>query len=438
MDSHGDRRIGLEQEFFLVDEDGRISDRADEFLALSGESSGLESECAGHMVEVSTPPVYSVGELAGEYLSRLQHAVETGRELGLRLYPLAAYPLPFTPALRAETRYQLQARTLGRERFLHAGRCAGVHLHLELAEGVVDSRVGVAYGVSPEARAELLDVYNLATALDPAIIALGRSAPFYEGAADGRAARTAFYRGCPTIAPEGLYAEMPIAGGLLPYPSGVEGLVEQQFARYHAWLGAMEKAGVDPELFLESNGLLDAAWNPVRLNANGTVELRGIDSNHPEFVLAMADLVKSAADRLRREGLTVEPSPDTEAFEVAGDKLLVPGFAYLSGELFHEAATRGVASPALTSYLDSVLEFATGGSAGSTDEPVEEWEPFKTAGGYRTTETGILSRFGTPDGRILEAEGLSLVLEACEHSEEQILSTAPEGAPPESVAPPTP
>ncbi len=426
MGSYDDRRVGLEQEFFLVDEAGRISDRADEFLELFEEASGLDPECARHMVEVSTPPVSSIEDLAGEYLFRLRRAVDAGQELGLRLYPLAAYPLPVTPTLREETRYQLQAWTLGSERFLHAGRCSGAHLHLELPEGAVDSRVGVAYGASWEARTELLNVYNLATALDPAIIALGRSMPFYQGVADGRAARTAFYRGCPAIAPEGLYAELQVVGGLLDYPSGVEDIVKQQFDRYHAWLGAMDRAGVERRLFLEESGLLDAAWNPVRLNVNGTVELRSIDSNYPEFILAIADLVKSAADRLRHEGLTVEPSPDTGVFEVAGGKLRVPGFAFLSGELFREAATRGIESPAVTAYLDSVLEFATG----SSGKPVEEWEPFKTGGRYRTTETEVLSRFGTADGVIHEGEGLSLVLDACEHLEQEALPATPEGVAP--------
>lgn len=428
MSGYDERRVGLEQEFFLVDEAGRISDRADEFLALCEEASGLEPECAKSMVEVSPPPVFSVDELAGEYVSRLRLAVEAAQELGLRLLPLAAYPLPVTPALRGETHYRLQARTLGSERFLHAGRCAGAHLHLELPEGVVDKRVGVAYGASEEARAELLGTYNLATALDPAIVALGRSTPFYEGAADGRAVRTAFYRGDPELTPEGLYAALQIVGGLLPYPSGVEELVEQQFARYHAWLGAMEKAGVERRLFLEDGGLLDAAWNPVRLNSHGTVELRSLDSNYPEFILGIADLVKSAADRVRCEGLAVEPSPDTEVFEVAGDRLRVPGFEYLAGELFQEAATRGIESPVVISYLDSVLEFAAGGSG----KPVENWEPLKVDGRYQTTEARLSSRFAAT-GVISEDEGLALVLEACEHLEEQALSTVPEG-----VVPPIP
>jgi hypothetical protein len=58
---------------------------------------------------------------------------------------------------------------------VHAGRCAGTHLHLELAEGTIDAGAGIAASAPTSARAEALNLYNLATALDPAMISLTRS-----------------------------------------------------------------------------------------------------------------------------------------------------------------------------------------------------------------------------------------------------------------------
>jgi len=218
------RCVGLEQEFFLVDEYGVLSNRADEFLAWCqevAEATGRDPEsyapeCARSMVEINTPPVYSLEELSHEYLANLELALDAGRELGLRLYPLATYPLHVEPVMRDEPHYQIQARAVGRERFLHAGRCAGMHLHLEVERGTVNSRVGVSYGSGKAAREELLNLYNLATAFDAALIALTRSCPFYEGIADGTAARTALYRGDPYLAPHGLYTRLQEVGGLLP------------------------------------------------------------------------------------------------------------------------------------------------------------------------------------------------------------------------------
>jgi len=222
--------------------------------------------------------------------------------------------------------------------------------------------VGVSHDASKEARKELLDLYNLATALDPAIVTLSRSSPFYEGHFDGGTPRTLRYRGHPDLAPDGLLANLWEVGGLLPYATDIEALVEQQFASYYAWLLAMDRAGVEHRLFFESGGgLLKASWNPVRLNSKGTVELRAIDGNYPKTVLALAALVSTAADRVRREGLAVVPREDLKTFEVAEDVLQVPSFEYLSGELFRAAVSRGLESSEIVSYLDSVVCFAATG-----------------------------------------------------------------------------
>ncbi len=100
MQTLGTRRVGLEQEFFLVDREGVLSDRADEFLARYREVAraagrdpeGFVPECAACMVEMNTPAVYSFAELSREYLEGLELALDAGRELGLRLYPLATTP----------------------------------------------------------------------------------------------------------------------------------------------------------------------------------------------------------------------------------------------------------------------------------------------------------------------------------------------------------
>src|SRR3712207_7790884 len=47
------------------------------------------------------------------------------------MYPLGTYPLATTPEIRDDQSTRVQARTIGPDAFLHAGRCAGTHLHLE-------------------------------------------------------------------------------------------------------------------------------------------------------------------------------------------------------------------------------------------------------------------------------------------------------------------
>lgn len=421
-----DRSIGLEQEFFLVEESGEPSVRADEFLERCRERSEREGdgrtgclapEWVKGVVEINTPPVRSLADLEEKYVDNVRLAIRSAREIGLRLYPLGTYPLPLEPAVRDEPDYRVQVRTIGPERFMDAGRCAGTHLHLGLPDGTVDTESGVSPVASEAARRELLDLYNLATALDPALIFLSRSCPFYEGETPGHAPRTARYRGSEAFGWDGVYRDLPEVGALRPYAHSPAHLARQQFDRYRAWLGAMERAGVDLGLFLESGGdLLRPAWNPVRLNRQGTLELRGMDSNLPEATFTAVELVVLAAERVVREGLTVTPDDGLSSFEVDGDRLLVPGFGCLGERLFRAAVAGGADDPTITAYLDSVLDFAAG------DGPrLEKLRLRRRATGlYPTTEAEILGTRVPSRGRIPEEEGLRLVLWACDELEGQI------------------
>ena len=416
-----DRRVGLEQEFFLVEDSGRPSKRADEFLeacmAATGQRPGSAAcfapEFVLGLVEVNTPPVYDLADLEREYARNLDLAIRTARSLGLRLYPLGTYPLPLKPTARDGLDYRVQVGTVGPERFVDAGRCAGTHLHLELQAGTVDEGVGISATASEAARAEVLNIYNLATALDPALIALTRSCPFFGGRATGLAVRTVHYRGDAAFGWEGVYTDLPQVGALLPYAGSAEHLIEQQFDRYKAWLAAMDRAGVQRRFFAEAGGdLLRPAWNPVRLNRKGTLELRGMDSNYPEVILTAAAMILGAAHRVRRDGLAVVPDDMARTFEVTQGELRVPGFGHLSGELLRSAVTGSVEDATIASYLDSVLEFA-----GTEDERLAGLRRHRLATGvYPTTEAEILEDY---DGYLSEEDGLRLVLEACDELEDQ-------------------
>jgi hypothetical protein len=419
-----DRRAGLEQEFFLVEDSGRPSWRADEFLkrcwAMTEGESRLAScfapEFVLGLVEVNTTPVYTLCDLEREYAQNLELALRAARSLGLRLYPFGAYPLPLEPVVRDGLDYRVQVGTVGPERFVDAGRCAGTHLHLELQAGTVDAGAGISATASADAREEVLNIYNLATALDPALVALTRSCPFFEGKATGLAVRTVHYRGSTDFGWEGVYTYLPQVGALLPYADDAEDLIQQQFDRYEAWLAAMDRAGLQRCLFAEAGGdLLRPAWNPVRLNRHGTLELRGMDSNYPGVTLTAAALILGAADRVRRDGLEVVPDRGVRSFEVTKDVLRVPDFGRLNGELLYAAVTGGVADEAVAAYLDSVVDLAT------EDERLAELRRHRSATGvYPTTEAGILEDHDPDDGHLSEDEGLRLVLGACDELEAQV------------------
>lgn len=430
MSNNVNRRIGLEQEFFIVDAEGIITDRADELLQgcrdlAQTQGRNLENfapEFIKSMVEINTDPAHSVSELADFYIDNLQILLKAAKHLGVRIYPLSQYPLHLSPTIRDEPNYHIQARTVGYDRFLDAGRCIGTHLHLELPSGAIDPQVGVSYQISSAAQAEVVNLYNLATAMDAGIIALSRACPFYEGKVFGLAARTVHYRGNATFGWEGVYTHLPEVGALRPYAESVEQLVAQQFERYYAWVAALERAGVERSQFLASGGsFLKSAWNPVRLNGHGTIELRQTDGNYPDTILSIAALVYSAADRVRKENLTVRPSAGVHEFEVKDRQLVVPDFTYLSGELLYLAATEGVKHAKVKSYLDSLLKFAIEDRAEGTAY-LERLRAMIRATEYQTTEAEVLEQFAPITDKLTQETGLAVVRAACDQLETQVES----------------
>jgi gamma-glutamyl:cysteine ligase YbdK (ATP-grasp superfamily) len=418
------RRIGLEQEFFVVDRKGAPRDLADLLLRECREAARVEgldprcfkAECAKGLVEITTPPNLRLADLIEDYLTSLGLALRVASGLGLALYPLGTYPLPISPLVRDDLGYRVKNRTVGHDRFSHAGRCAGAHLHLELPAGTVWPDVKAALDAPAAAQRELLGLYNLATALDPALVALTRACPFYEGRADGFAARTVHYRGI--LGFEGVYADLSEVGGLSAYASRVEDLVDQQRARYRAWFSAMDLAGVERRHFAQAGGSLHrASWNPVRLSHYGTVEIRSMDANFPEMVLAVCALIRGAAERVRRERLEVRPARGVLALEPDGDLLYVPTFSYLNGELLGAAVTRGVQDQRVQAYLDSIVKFAS-----PYLERPDLIEPLGSSGSYKTTEAEVLESYPTPETYLTPDQGLSLVREACRRTNEQVSS----------------
>jgi len=419
-------RLGLEQEFFIVDPEGFLSHRADEFLASCdrlAQERGRDADCFApefvkNIVEINTVPVNDFAELTTEYLDLLEILLAAAKELDLRVYPLSTYPLYATPMMRNKPNYHLQVRTVGAGRFDNAAKCTGTHIHLDLPDDVVDRQIGIAYDSSPQAREKVLSIYNLAIAFDAAIISLSRACPFYEGKVAGKAMRTIHYRGSKRFAWQGVYTNLQSVGGLMPYAETVEELTQQLFNRYHSWLQAMDLAGVDRKIFLDSGGeLLTAGWNPVRLNAIGTVELRNADSNYPQVTLALVALISEAANRVRRENLTVRPKAECKVFKLQGQELNVPEFDYLNNELLYAAVTEGIKNTAVKDYLDSILEFSC-----QNDSEVSNYlTRFKTTiGEYTTTEAELLTKFPTTTGTISQSDGLALVRHCCDRFEQEV------------------
>jgi hypothetical protein len=180
----------------------------------------------------------------------------------------------------------------------------------------------------------------------------------------------------------------------------------------------MDLAGVESRMFASTGGSRHrASWNPVRLSHHGTVEIRSMDANYPEMVLAICALIRGAAERVRRERLEVRPGRGVLTLEPDGDLLRVPIFSYLNGELLAAAVTGGVLDARVEAYVDSVLRFAS-----PYVQRPELVEPIGSSGSYMTTEYGILASFPERGAALTREQGLSLVRESCRRLNEQVSS----------------
>ena len=118
-----DSRLGLEQEFFIVDSQGFLSHRADEVLECCwqvAQKSDRPTDCFApefvkSIIEINTAHVDSFSELTAEYLDLLKILIAVTKSLDLRIYPLSTYPLYATPVMRNKPNYHLQVRTIGEE-----------------------------------------------------------------------------------------------------------------------------------------------------------------------------------------------------------------------------------------------------------------------------------------------------------------------------------
>ena|SRR5947209_13092455 len=90
----------------------------------------------------------------------------------------------------------------------------------------------------------------------------------------------------------------------------------------------------------------------------------------------------------------------------------MPGFTYLSEDLFYAVVTRGVFDSSDVTYLGFVMQFIGPDVQGS--KHLERLQP--AAGSYQTTEAGILQSHPYSDAAISRDEGPSLRARSLRHA----------------------
>lgn len=308
-------KLGMEMEFWVVDERGELCDAAD----VVADHEQADPEFVGPLLEVQTGPHEREAALRRDLGETLESVLQTAAGFGKRLVPLGT-PLTTADPPANGPRGDLYERIYG-DGVLSAKNCAGMHVHFE--KGAVERQL------------------NLLTALDPAL-ALVSSSPYYRGDRWMNSSRAAAYR-TECGDPFERYC------GLWPYVDSVAEWEDRVETAYGTFRQLAAERGVDPARVDDHFEPDDAVLNPVRLRqASPTVEWRAPDTTFPSQAVSLAFDVRRLVAQTESKPVTV-----TESLAETGvdaDAIRVPTFEALE-EVSDAAIRLGLQSSQVWSYL---------------------------------------------------------------------------------------
>lgn len=354
--------VGMEMEMMTLDNEGKIIHKADEIIKLTkiiNKKCDIVKECTKNIVEFGVFPNVKVQNTGVNLLDNLADALEACERLDVRLLPLATYPGKFNPIIREDEKYNIQKKIFGEKRFEIAGRCVGFHYHYEMPKGVFDRKKKfIKEMVRSKNKEAMLHTYNLMIAADPVLTTFTQSSPFYQGKFYGKDSRLLWYRGGQKLNfMDGMYAKYQMLGGLQPYKQTGTDLIQTINRKWDKWDKITKKAGAPDNFMKIYKSKLIPMWNPVKVNAHGTLEQRGMDMNHPKYLLGVAVLMKFLLRAVTEDFIIVLPSDIgiDEPFKIEGNIMYVPPHTHVRNFLQYESAYKGYESKELRKYIKKFL-----------------------------------------------------------------------------------
>lgn len=361
---------GFETEFMILDEEGRITYKADELLEKIKQEKIQYPACkeyAHNMIEISSEPKQKLHDAAHGWLQSIDKIIEVADREELRLYPLGTYPGKFSPAARTDEYYRMCEDVIGPKKYLEStGKVLGFHLHYCLPYGTFDRKSRM---LRPLFRSKnnrvLLSIYNSIIAIDPAASALMASSPFLDGETYGKSSRILSYRAMSKKNHGkdigGLYEDHKIFGGLPRYAMTGTDLILRIERQRQTFVNTVEEEYPHYLELAESLHPLRFYWGALRINRYGTFEYRGPDMNLPTYLLGTSLLIKYFLKRIRTDELLAIPSDVAmkQPFRVEGNILHLPPFNYVNEVLQPKSATDGLDDKQVWTYTKRFVEFAS-------------------------------------------------------------------------------
>jgi hypothetical protein len=358
-------KCGIELELFTLDEKGYVINGANQIIKRVKKEFPevlIQQECAQNLIELITSPNLEIPHAIFKVIDDLEKVLIIAKKEKIILYACGTYPGIFTPKIYKKARYTAQQKIIGKERFLIAGRCAGLHLHYSLPWGVFDEISKIIKPlINSKNKQSMVNIYNLCIAMDPALTTLAQSSPFYQGQHIAKDSRVVVYRGGDVFKyPNGLYADLPKFGALQGYKTTNTDILHLISERFEHWKKIIKRVGYDFLTFTKHGSILESSWNPVRINAHGTMEIRGMDINYPEITIAIGIIAKYVIKEIQEKYLIVESSDKgiESPFKRDGNKIFIPPDSYVINTLQPKAAYEGLKNDDIYKYCLGLINLA--------------------------------------------------------------------------------
>ncbi len=352
--------IGAELEFFILDEEGKISFNSDSLIKKSNQDINIKKECARNMIEINTDPKPTLSSFIEELSKKLRLLIEMSEKEKIKLFYFGTYPGNFEPIMRNEKSYRVKEKIFGKENWKIAGRCVGFHFHCNLPEKIFNKKQKfINLLLDFKVNQGIMDAHNLFIAIDPVLSTFMQSSPFYQGKKYGKDSRIMFYRGNEFFGVKGLYTNFQQLGALPSYKNIISDVSYWSEDVFHSWSSMMKDAGIKLRAFTLYGSLLETNWSPLRFNQHGTFELRGMDMNSfyliPSIVFIISGILKSIQD----ESLSViiDDAAKEEPFKLEEGKIYIPPFDHVNEVLQKKSAFNGMKDKQVREYCKSFLKF---------------------------------------------------------------------------------
>lgn len=356
-------KSGVEMEFFLIDQKGKIVNSAPEVIketkARYPESS-IVPEVGQNMIELASSPEIYIPELMKNMIVDLEKIAEVAKAMGFVIFPYGTYPGKYFPEMTPNKRYNIQEQIFGKKRFSNSMRCAGVHTHFTLPWGVFDAENLTIKTMPQDSKYKeaMMNTFNFYIAADPALTTFAQSSPFFQGENFAKDTRMVMYRSGALKNPDSLYANFPEYGSLHSYILTNTDMLHAIEERFSKWSDILRDIKQTTKSFLKNGSVLGTTWSPVRINAHGTTESRSMDANLPSVVLATALIMKFVSKHIQENFVSIKISDEGVAypFTMKDGFLLLPPDSYVINHLQVKSAYEGLENKEVYDYCSAFLK----------------------------------------------------------------------------------